>query len=250
MLAPDPNDASRTNLVVGTTGDDNQIGFFQQGDTVQIVRMTLAASVSWKMESFSGVNGRIIAYGSDGDDSLWAAMLVNIPVEFHGQGGRDMLVGGGADDLLDGGAGDDLLDGGAGDDLLIGGGGTDTIVGRAGRDFLIGGAGADLLDGGAGDDLLLSGNTIYEDDVAALEAIHREWTSARSYTQRVANLGGAGTGASLNGNFFLQAGITALDDAAIDQLLGGGGLDWFLYDLFEDLIADDEDEEELTHLGT
>ncbi len=137
----------------------------------------------------------------------------------------------------------------AGDDLLLGGAGSDTLIGRAGRDLLIGGAAADLLDGGDDDDLLIAGRTVYDEDTAALEAIHREWTSNRSYAQRVANIGGTVGGTRLNGTFFLRAGVTALDDAAIDQLLGRGGLDWFLHDFFEDLIGDDEDEEELTHLG-
>ncbi len=60
-----------------------------------------------------------------------------------------------------------------------------------------------------------------------------EWTSARSYTQRVNNILGVGTGTRLNGNNFLKVSDTSLvantvfDDGAQDKLWGSSGVDWF-----------------------
>jgi Ca2+-binding RTX toxin-like protein len=67
-----------------------------------------------------------------------------------------------------------------------------------------------------------------------------EWTSGRSYSQRIANLSNqsiTGTDGSqfaqrANGNYFLTtagAGATVLDDNIADVLTGSSGLDWFLF---------------------
>jgi hypothetical protein len=63
-------------------------------------------------------------------------------------------------------------------------------------------------------------------------AIGAEWSSARSYATRVANLRGTGTGERLNGNYSLKGATastsaTVLDDAAVDRLMGGPETDWF-----------------------
>jgi hypothetical protein len=50
------------------------------------------------------------------------------------------------------------------------------------------GALVDRLD--AGDDLLIAGPTAFDADLAALAAVMAEWTSARNYADRVANLRG------------------------------------------------------------
>lgn len=63
--------------------------------------------------------------------------------------------------------------------------------------------------------------------MAALSAIQAEWTSARDYTTRVANLHGTGSGLHLNGAYFLQADATVADDGARDVLTGSAGRDWF-----------------------
>ena len=56
-----------------------------------------------------------------------------------------------------------------------------------GRDLLIGGEGRDLLRA-VGDDLLIPGTTAFDANDMALAAITAEWTSGRSYNDRVANL--------------------------------------------------------------
>jgi hypothetical protein len=52
----------------------------------------------------------------------------------------------------------------------------------------------------------------------------------------VANLSGAGP--LNNGDYFLTPAVTALDDGAVDQVLGGADQDWLLVDLQADLLTD------------
>src|SRR5262249_29844333 len=82
-----------------------------------------------------------------------------------------------------------------------------------------------------------AGFTQYDANLAALQAVLAEWTSARSYNDRVANLSGAGTGVRLNGAFFLNDS-TVMDDGQVDELTGGDGQDWFLLNL-DPAAADD-----------
>ena len=59
--------------------------------------------------------------------------------------------------------------------------------------------------GNSGDDILIAGTTAFDHNQAALAAIMAEWTSARSYADRVANLSGTGSGPRDNGSVFLMA---------------------------------------------
>jgi Ca2+-binding RTX toxin-like protein len=171
---------------------------------------------------------RLDLYGGAGDDDIAVAGGIPTPVRLYGEGGNDRLRGG---------DGDDVLIGGDGDDLLVGGGG---------RDLLIGGRGADRIVGNEGDDILIAGFTAFEDPSlaiheAALTAIMAEWTSTRSYADRVKNLRGeqAGREAAFaqraNAEIFLAVDAThgrvttLYDDDAADVLTGSSGQDWFLF---------------------
>src|SRR5205085_2567665 len=128
---------------------------------------------------------------------------------------------------LYGGAGNDRLTGGSGGNVLLGGDGNDTLAGGSGRDLLIGGLGADVLSANGGDDILIGGTTAFDANDAALAAVVREWTSARSYATRVQNLtDGTGSADRLNGSYFLVKGQTVFDDAFTDTLTGAAGADW------------------------
>jgi uncharacterized delta-60 repeat protein len=140
--------------------------------------------------------------------------------------------------MLEGGAGNDQLDGGGGADVLLGGSGDDMLIGGQGRDILIGGIGADRIIGNAQEDLLVGGTTTYDANRDAILSILAEWTSSRDFATRVANLSGTGSGPRLNGNLFLQQGITVLDDAAVDKLTGSAALDWFFFNSLEDIVTD------------
>jgi Ca2+-binding RTX toxin-like protein len=151
-----------------------------------------------------------------------------------------------------GGPGVDVVQGGAGNDILVGGGGVDVLSGGAGRNLLIGGAGSDVVVGSASDDILIAGSTAFDNDPAALARIMAEWTSSRSYTQRVNNLRNVSpTADRLNGSTFLIADTTVFDDAAVDVLTGNAGQDWFLFNNdkgVRDIATDDAKNEVISDL--
>jgi Ca2+-binding RTX toxin-like protein len=153
--------------------------------------------------------GRLVFFGQDGDDDLFASGTTDLPV------------------LLDGGAGSDRLTGGRADDVLLGGPGDDVLRGGVGRDLLIGGAGRDDLNGQQDDDILVGGSTTHDADLAALAKLMAEWTrSDLSAAQRIAHLQSGGAGA-LNGTTLLDAS-SLIYDAVPDLLTGGAGDNWVL----------------------
>jgi uncharacterized delta-60 repeat protein/uncharacterized repeat protein (TIGR01451 family) len=217
-----------TALVIGGTAEGDQI-VASPGVTAGTIMVTLNGILSGPYQP----TGRIIVYGLAGDDNIQFAGSITLAAWLYGQEG---------DDRLKGGAGNDLLQGGTGDDLLVGG---------SGRDLLIGGAGADRIVGNSDDDVLIAGTTSYDADEAALCAIMHEWTSERSYSQRIANLQGTNTGSWFdlrhNGDIFLtlaEAGteVSVFTDDSEDVLTGSSGFDWFLMDLDQDRATDLKDE--------
>ena len=212
------------------------------------------------------VDGRVLADGRDGNDSILVSVLpeFEVPVEFHGGAGRDVIRGGAKSDVLEGGpgndqvfgglgndtirggagadqiwagGGDDLVDGGRqrdviaggfGHDILLGGAGRDLLMGGFGRDLLVGGTNSDILFGGLGQDILIGGYTTHDDNDVGLAAMLAEWISDRDRQTRMQNLtDGTGSADPLNGNFLLRLGVTVLDDEAADLLFGFVLEDWF-----------------------
>jgi hypothetical protein len=188
-----------------------------------------------KVTSVFGVTGKVIAHSYGFFDALIAELMINRKVELYGGAGNDTLVGGFLNDRLEGGDGDDLLIGGT---QITGD--ADTLLGGTGNDLLIGQSGADSLDGGAGEDLLIGDVVMFGDLPSGLIALSSEWTqTGHSYAQRVGNiLGTAPQPDRANGNYFLVPGETLFADTAVDTLVGGSNLDWFLYTFFEDLASD------------
>jgi Ca2+-binding RTX toxin-like protein len=94
-------------------------------------------------------DGHHQAWGGRGDDTISAAGTFD-PVRFHGEAGNDTLVGSWGNDFLDGGAGNDNLTGFGGIDYLRGGSGDDRL------NFLddVRFSGGGQYDGGAGIDTL------------------------------------------------------------------------------------------------
>ncbi|HEY1378032.1 MAG TPA: PKD domain-containing protein, partial [Gemmataceae bacterium] len=212
-LQPDPC-CGGTALVVGGTPCD---------DTIVIAPACGTGAVGvWVGCAWLGTfhpTGRVIVYAQAGNDNVQVAGGVDHPAWLYG------------------GAGDDRLKGGGGHNVLLGGVGEDLLVGGNDRDVLIGGTGADRLVGNAADDILVAGSTAFDDDEDGLCAVLAEWSSARPYAARLANIRGTGSGSGfanrLNGNFFLQvtsaaATTTVFDDGAADVLTGASGQDWFL----------------------
>lgn len=187
-------------------------------------------------ESPTAKIGRVFADGYGGGDTLAAEFLQRGLAFLCGGAGKDVLVGGfGNNGAGAGGTGaplEDTILGGLGDDILIGGtqanDGRDSLNGGDGRDVLWGHKGLDTLNGGGGEDLLVSEAISFANLADAAFAIQSEWLSSRTYAQRIANILGTGTGTRFNGNYFLQPGVTVLQDSLIDSLFGEGDMDWFL----------------------
>src|SRR5690606_23770050 len=112
--------------------------------------------------------------------------------------------------------------------IALGQAGQDQIQGGRGRDLLIGGAGVDDLMGHMDEDILVGGSTAFDADLASLLAIFDEWSSTeRSFSERMQNLtDGTGSPERLNGDVYLLAGSTVIDDADGDALDGGPDSDW------------------------
>jgi Ca2+-binding RTX toxin-like protein len=176
----------------------------------------------------SAVTGRVVARGLGGNDTITAPATLTSGVDMYGGTGNDKLTGGAGPDRLFGEDGNDTVTGGKGNDLLVGGTGNDTLTDTVGLNVLIGGAGADKLTGGTGSDLLVGGSTSLDAnllDLTGLTNVMAEWTSAASYTDKVAHL--SGTAGGLNNGTFLTA-ATVQNDNVKDTLAGKAGLDWFL----------------------
>lgn len=178
----------------------------------------------------------IVLYRLSGGSLQWTSVDAPVAgIDLHLGGGDDIgfvssFVG--IDAYMNGGAGDDMLIGGGGDDILLGGVGYDLLYGGHGRDLLIGGDDSDLIFGDGGSDILISGTTAYDADRASLDLIMAEWTSSRSYAERVDNITGD-LDMSMDGAneevYLISEGTdaTVFDDEAIDWLIGGSGKDLY-----------------------
>lgn len=225
--------------------------------------VTITINGNARTEPLALVRG-IIVCSFGGEDTVNVDPSVTLPVRVFGGNGADNLYGGSGDDYLNGEGssdvvwgrgGNDTLVGQHNDDVLVGGDGNDLLRGDAGRDLLIGGRGADQLLGHDGEDLLIAGFTSHDDNRTAQKSILAEWFSSRSYAQRIANLGGTGSGGRANANFFLRAGDvsnrTVFEDGAIDSLTGSTGRDWFIArtGTFADLLVDRSVDETVTPIA-
>jgi PKD repeat protein len=157
--------------------------------------------------------------------------------------GNDAVLAGGGTDYVIAGTGNDIVDAGDGHDIILGGDGGDVLRGGTGRDLIIGGNGADLILGNGDEDILIAGTTDYDANEAALLAIMDEWTSSRTYLQRIHNLSqGTAEKSGLdstkfnsrsNGNYYLIGNDggrqTVFNDNDVDTLTGEiDSTDWYL----------------------
>jgi len=167
----------------------------------------------------------LVIHGGDGNDNITIGAGI-MGATIYGGAGNDTVTGGGGDDLIFGETGNDAVSGGSGADVISGGDGTDDVSGGAGLDVLIGGKGADKLTGSAGDDVLIAGYTDWDSSPTELNQIRQIWTSSQSYLVRVVQLG---LGLLLGDNTILSIPINGHvhDDAAVDNLTGSAGDDFF-----------------------
>jgi uncharacterized delta-60 repeat protein len=203
------------NLVVGgTTGDDTIV--INPADAGGDLNVT----INGVLQGTYHPTGQIIVYAQAGNDTVDLQSVKN-------RGQRIYVA---VPALLFGGDGDDTLDvsGSRANNILVGGAGNDVLRGGLGSDLLIGGTGADTLYAGSGGDILIGGSTIYDDNPTALTAILADWGRTDIvYQDRINYLLGTTAGGP-NGSYYLNS-TTVQDDSAVDQLYGGAGLDWYLY---------------------
>jgi Ca2+-binding RTX toxin-like protein len=144
------------------------------------------------------------------------------PDVFYCGTGNDIIHAGAGNDIIFGEDGNDIMYGEDGNDVLVGGNGNDKLYGGNGRDVLIGSQQDDTLDGGTDEDILIGGVTMYDSNIAALDAVMAVWSSSDSFSARVATLT-ASTG-------LLRPGVTILDDDDPDKISGGTGSDLYFAD--------------------
>jgi Ca2+-binding RTX toxin-like protein len=141
--------------------------------------------------------------------------------------------------ILDGADGNDTINanGDAAGAVLVGGNGNDVLLGGKGRDILIGGTGSDALHGSGGDDILIGGATIYDTSDASLKTLLTAWNRpGQSYTKRLTTLNTPSTDPVSVPRLFTSS---VLSDAAVDQLFGEDGSNWYFQDTnpsFQDVI--------------
>lgn len=210
------------------------------------------ANSSANTSSVSGLTGRALWFGGDGNDSFEGGLgddnisgdagndfiSANEGRDFgFGGAGNDTLHGDAGNDNLDGGAGADTLYGGDGDDALYGGGtdaltnkiwggaGNDTISDGGGNGSLWGEAGDDKLYGGAGNDILNAGEG-------------NDTLRGAGGTDTLYGGNGSDTLVEMAGDDILQGGNqndTLTGGAGADDLYGGTGKDVFLFKAAGDL---------------
>jgi Ca2+-binding RTX toxin-like protein len=187
-VQPDPLLLGARNLVIhGTQGDDViTITRWGRARTQFLVSINGGAA-----QPVFGINGRIVIFGHEGDDTITLAANVM------------------AQSQLEGGAGDDLLTGGAGRDFLTGGIGNDTFNGRKGIDRLVENGNFDmtLTQGAARRDGSLTSNGLGND------VLHRN-------TIEQAHLTGGSSANTLDASLF--KGDVLLFGLGGDDVLTGG----------------------------
>jgi Ca2+-binding RTX toxin-like protein len=121
---------------------------------------------------------------------------------------------------------------------VIGGKGGNVLIGGSGRDLLIAGPGRSVLQAGSGEAILIGGTTVWDTNVAALDAILAEWSHTYDpfnplldYQIRVAHLEHGG---GLNSPFLLNP-KTVHSNGAHNVLTTGLGLDFVFFGALDKL---------------
>jgi hypothetical protein len=197
----DPQDPTKTALVVGgTTGDDTITISPSPGNAGKYTVVVNGSTIGTTYKP----TGHIIVYGGAGNDTITLARngsnFVTIPAFLFGGDGDNTLDASGstANNVLVGGSGNDALHDGSGFNILIGGDGSDNLNQNAG------GSGQSNL----GTDILIKGRTSYDSNVAALIALMAEWGRTDETTaQKIDHLDGTTSGGSNGSDLLVTSGI-------------------------------------------
>jgi len=170
-----------------------------------------------------GKQGSNVIIAGNGDNTIYGNSVIG---RKGVTGGNNLIVGGSGHDTIYGAFGANPTGNGGegGQNLIVGGGGGDTIYASQITDGAEGGHGSILIDG------TTSLNQ------AALQAVLAEWTSARSLTDKIANITGTGSGSRNNGNSFLLPGMNVASDGVPDQITSdtNGSANWLLLKPLQD----------------
>lgn len=273
--APNPNNGSLTDLIVGGLATEDGIlvvpGFLfnPSGPSDAIVFINFN-DPNLGATYVPGVTGQVLVYMQGGDDLIVAVGTGSGPlsqtVVIHGGDGNDTVTtsDGGAPLVVYGGADNDLIvgiengsaifaDGGDGSDFILGSDFADTLYGGDGDDGIVGGLfptdAGDLIYGGAGRDVVLGGfgaDTIFGgagDDFLMTgglgeeppEGFNLEWWSPNDYATRTNNIQ-TGAGGLIVGP--MVPGFHIIDDGAADEVYGEGDQDYFWMSLTQDTSPD------------
>lgn len=264
VVMPEQNAPYGQDIIFGGAGDDILYGDGDGGEgAADLIHAGDGNDTVYGDGSEGGATGTDTIFGGDGDDMLIGDQdgAEGAGDQIHGEIGNDFIKTGNGSDWADGGDGDDILlggDGGEGaDDTLLGGTGREILVGDGGRSVTAQvTGGSDSLNGGAGEDIIIAGVGIPV-DAAAMAMIQAEWTSERTFAERVANISGMGSGPNANGSSYLQPGTTVFNDrpstgvpTLVDQVFGGTEADWIFSDIPDDNEADLEGSDLLIDLAT
>ncbi len=155
QLRPNAQNPAMTDLVWGGTAGNDQVVFEQRpGTTIRVREVALNGAAVSNTQDFSGVTGRVIAYGNPGNDILDARGLLTTQATLNGNADNNTLYGGPAGDILIGGSNGG--EGKQGNNVIIAGNGDNTIYGNdvtgaegatGGNNLIVGGSGHDTIYG-------------------------------------------------------------------------------------------------------
>jgi hypothetical protein len=158
QLRPDAQNPALVDLVWGGDNGTDQVQFSQISGTMIRVQETMLNSAAVNnVQDFSGVTGRVIASGDDGNDVLDARGLLTTQATLDGGAGNNTIYGGSAGDILIGGSnggegkqGNNVVIAGNGDNTIYGNGLTAQKGASGGNNLIIGGTGHDTIYGNFG----------------------------------------------------------------------------------------------------
>jgi hypothetical protein len=249
VIVAGPNETNTFNLTGANAGNIAGIltafskipylaGSSQAGNTgVDVFVFQVGGGLSGRIVGGTGKEWLDYAPGSlpvhvnltTGTASFLALGVVNVPNVIGSGVGGDTIVGSAAGGVLEG------HDAG------------NTILAGSGRTVIIGGYGRNLLEGGASDDLIIAGSTVFDANIAALNALAAEWQSANAFATRISDLR-TGAGMAAGNKLILNATVFVPPTppgprygrgggTGSSTMLGNGGDNWF-FTLFATTIID------------
>lgn len=259
----DENGPDSYAIVITCNDDATKVEVNKKDDRVSGLEVKINGVKDLTIDAIAGVNKanitRIIVIGGDGNDEL----KVNDGIKNPGYGLAQPTF---MTAEIYGNGGNDKIRGGSGDDILVGGAGDDAISGKDGRDLAIGGTGSDTLLGDKKDDIIIAGFTDYDGDPGrglplnrpALNSILGEWAGYTTVNleadMRVQNITegvnyypdasyeepvGIAQLTTAASSIIYSGGIpTVWDDGIYDELTGGSGADWFMFNAGQDKVKD------------